>query len=350
LSSIETLVQEAGKLHFARARYRFEGPRRGARLTAAEAKMLTAGGFYHRVGDYARLMQEAVSTKSAQRAAFDFSISYDYGAELNGFANYFASLTPIDNTSHIQEEIKGVFDYYLDTYFEMFINGHADKINTVFSRQLAFVVLGTVRMYQATGIQSYLRRTAELCEVMLDFEKRFEDIAGNPVSGFLMGAHTNRTVFVDCHSAVLLALAEAAQYINDHRLAAAIDRGLGSYCLDTTTVDWIDGLRKVDVVAVSWVDDNGTRHKNNGFWNFHVGLTLRLFNALRSALDPALRAVVARHRDRIDLFEAVMLRQLERSTTRHPDGAEIRCSVFSGETNSETQPWAALGLFRHPYN
>jgi hypothetical protein len=350
LSGIETLVQEPGKLHFARARYRFEGPHRGARLTAAEAKMLTAGGFYHRVGDYARLMQDAVSAKSTQRVAFDFSVSYDYGAELNGFANYFVRLTLMSHTSAMQEEIKGIFDYYLDTYLHIFVNSQQGKLNCLFSRQLAFVILGTVTMYQATGSESYLRRSAELCEVLLDFEKHFADIAGTPVSGFLMGAHSNRTVFVDCHSAALLALTEAARYINDHRLAAAIDRGLGSYCLETTTVDWIDGPRRVDVVSVNWVDDHGTRHTNNGFWNFHVGLTLRLFSALRNAIDPALRTVVARHRNRIDLFEAVMLRQLEQSTIRHPDGTEIRCSVFSGETNSETQPWATLGLLRHPYN
>ncbi len=344
LSGIETLVQKPGKLHFARARYRFDGPCRGARLAAAEDKMLTAGGFYHRVGDYARLMRDAVSMKSDQRAALDFSVSYDYGAELNGFANYFISLSSVACSGKIRKEIGDMFDFYLNTYFELFIEGHFHQQNTVFSRQLAFVVISVAAMYQATGSQTYLRRLTQLCHVLLDFEKCFEDVAGHSVSGFVMGARSKRIVFVDCHSAALLALTEAARYINDPRLPAAIDRGLGSYCLETTKVDWIDGPRKVDVVAVSWVDDHGTRHTNNGFWNFHVGLTLRFFGALRNAPEPALRAILARHRDRIDLFEAVMLRQLEKSTTRRADCLEIRCSVLSTETNSETQPWSMLGL------
>ncbi len=348
LSGIETLVQQPGKLHFARARYRFAGACRGARLVAAEDKMLTAGGFYHRVGDYARLMRDAVSLKSNQRAAFDFSVSYDYGAELNGFASYFTSLSAVPCSGKIREKIKSIFDFYLDTYFELFIEGHVQQQNTVFSRQLAFVVLSVVAMYQATGSEVYLRRLTQLCHVMLDFEKCFSDIAGSTVSGFVMGALSKRIVFVNCHSAALLALTVAAGYVRDPRLAAAIDRGLGCYCLETTKVDWIDGAHKVDVVGVSWIDDHGSRHTNNGFWNFHVGLTLQFFSALRNASEPALRTVLARHCDRIDLFEAVMLRQLEKSTSHHADCLEIRCSMLSTETNSETQPWAALGLLRCP--
>ena len=347
LSAIETLVQEPGKLHFARSRYRFDGRCRGARLTAAEAKVLTAGGFYHRVADYAELMHEAVSSKSTQKAALDFSISYDYGVELNGFASHYSRLSSDGRFAQCCDELRQTFDFYLNTYFELFVHGHSNQKNTVFSRQLAFVVLSVVAMYRVTRSETYLRRLRQLCEVMLDFEKRFEDMAGAPVSGFLMGMQSSRIVFVDCHSAALLALTKATPYLDDPRLAPAIDRGLGSYCLQTTTVEWIDGPRKVDVVAVDWVDDQGSRHTNNGFWNFHVGLTLRLFSALRNASDPALRAIMARHRDRIDLFEALMLHQLEKSTTYHADGVEIRCSTLSGETNSETQPWATLGLLLH---
>jgi hypothetical protein len=344
LSGIETLVQKPGKLHFARARYRFDGPCRGARLTVAEDKILTAGGFYHRVGDYVRLMRDAVLMRGNQRAAFDFSISYDYGAELNGFAHYFSALSSRTNLNNTQEEIKHFFDFYLETYFSLFIEGHYQKKNTVFSRQLAFVILSVTTMYRATGTGTYLRRLAQLCEVMFEFEKRFDDVAGAPVSGFMMGAHSHRIVFVDCHSAALLALTEAAQYINDSRFAAVIDRGLACYCIETTKIDWHDGPHKIDAIAVDWIDDHGTRHTNHGYWNYHAGLTLRFFAALRKATDPALRTVAERHRERIELFEMIIRWHIERSLSWRESAVEIRSSVLSTETNSETQSWATLGL------
>jgi hypothetical protein len=139
-------------------------------------------------------------------------------------------------------------------------------------------------------------------------------------------------------------LAEATRQIPDPRFAAAIDRGLGCYCLETTRIDWHDGPRKADVISVAWVDDGGIRHTNNGFWNFHAGLMLRLFGALRNTSDPALQAVAARHRDRIGLFEMIIGWHIAHSLTWHDDAVEIRSSTFSTETNSETQPWAMLGL------
>jgi hypothetical protein len=344
LSSIETLVREPGKLHLARARYRFDGSCRGTRLAAVEDKMLTAGGFYHRSADYAKLIRGAVSTKSAQEVCFDYSLSYDYGAELNAFANYFAAMSSCAVDTQICEEIRSLFDLYLGMYFELFIDGHSHKQNTVFSRQLAFVVLGVITMYRATGAEAYLHRLAQLCEVMLDFEKRFDDVAGVPASGFMMGAQSQRTVFVDCHSAALLALTEAAKHIDGTRLAGVIDRGLGCYCIETTKIDWHDGPHKIDVIAVDWVDDHGTRHINHGYWNYHAGLTLRFFAALRNAVHPAFQAVAARHRERIELFEMIMRWHIERSFCWRDGALEIRSSVLSTETNSETQPWATLGL------
>jgi hypothetical protein len=242
-------------------------------------------------------------------------------------------------------EIKALFDLFLENYLEIFVGAHLSKQNTIFSRQLAFVILGVITMYRATGSAGYRERLAQLCDVLLEFEKRFEDVAGATVSGFMMGTHTQRIVFVDCHSAALLALTEAAEHIEDARFAAAINRGLGCYCLETTRIDWHDGPHKADIIAVDWVDDHGIRHSNNAFWNYHAGLTLRFFTALRASSDARLREAAVRHRSRIGLFEMIMRRQLEHSIFRQDGALEIRSSVLSTETNSETQPWAALGLF-----
>jgi hypothetical protein len=347
LEGIETLVRIPGEWHFARARYRFPGSCRGARLVAGEDKLLTAGGFYERADDYAAILRDAIARRPAQEMAYDYSMSYDYGAELNAFASLFAAASAYNSdggVAALRDELRATFDTFLEVYFELFVAAHRDKKNTVFSRQLAFVVVGLVTMYEATGAAPYRRRLAELCDLILEFEKRFEDVAGAAVSGFMMGVYTQRIVFADCNSAALFALAKAAPYVEDPRLAPAIDRGLGCYCIDTTRIDWHDGPHKVDVVAVEWVDDDGARKRNSAFWNYHVGLTLRLFAALRNSPEAALRAIAARHAERIELFETMMRRQVERSLYREDGAVEIRCSVLSGETNSETQPWATLGL------
>ena len=352
LASIQTEVQPAGKLYRAIATYAFPGPQRGGRLLTAEWKLITAGGFYNRVADYVGFVRDAAAARSVQRAAYDFSISYDYGVTINCFAKCFAvcaSGDVVPQTAGLQEELRSLFDLYLEYYFDVYVNEHARQPNTIFSRELAFVVLGVVTMYRATGADDYRRRLARLCDVLLDFEVRFEDVAGNPASGFLMRLDSPRAAYVDCHSAALLALTQAARYISDPRLAAAIDRGLAGFFLETCSVD-VGGRRKIDTVSTTMIDENGTRRTENPFWNFKVGMTLRFFNALRSTTDPALQAVAARHRDRIELFEIILRRQLERSITQRDDGVEIRIAEIAAETNSETQPWVMLGLLGHLYD
>jgi hypothetical protein len=352
LVTVETEVQPAGRLYRAAATYAFPGPQRGGRLVAAECKLITAGGFYNRVADYIGFVNDAVASRSAQHAAYDYSISYDYGVTINAFAKCFAvcasgDVTP--QTATLRDELRSLFNLYLDYYFDLYVNEHARQPNTIFSRELAFVILGVVTMYRATGDDDYLRRLGRLCDVLLDFEVKFLDVAGNPASGFLMRLDSPRAAYVDCHSAALLALTQASRYVRDQRLAAAIDRGLASYFLETCRVD-VGGPRKVDTVSTTMIDNHGTRRTENPFWNFKVGMTLRFFGALRNAVDPAVQAVAARHRDRIELFEIILRRQLERSITERDDGVEIRCAEIAAETNSETQPWVMLGLLGHPYD
>ena len=348
----ETEVRPAGKLHRAIATYAFPGSRRGERLVAAEWKLITAGGFYNRVADYVGFVRDAVATQSAQQAAYDFSISYDYGVTINAFAKCFAVCASGDvmpQPSKLVDELRSLFDLYLEYYFDLYVNEHTRQPNTIFSRELAFVILGVVTMYRATGAEDYRRRLGRLCDVLLAFEVLFEDVAGDPASGFLMRLDSPRAAYVDCHSAALLALTQASRYISDPRLAAAIDRGLAGYFLETCRVDE-GGPRRVDTVSTMMIDGHGVRRSENPFWNFKVGMTLRFFNALRNATDPALQAIAARHSDRIELFEIILRRQLERSISEREDGIEIRGAETAAETNSETQPWVMLGLLGHPYD
>ena len=352
LAALEVRVTQPGQLHLVRACYRFPGSCRGARLVAGEDKLLTAGGFYTRTGDYNELMRSAVAAKPNQRAALDYSVSYDYGAEINAFAKCYAvaaaeRITPQSKLA--PAELRALFDRYVDVYFDLFVSGHYQGKNTIMSRQLGFVILAVVTMYRATGDEAYRDKMRRLCDALLDFEVRFNDIAGQPASGFPYGMGTHRSAFVDGHSASLLALVQAARHLPDPRLAAAIDRGLAGFCIETTAID-LGHPVKIDVVSTSIGDDRGNRHNENSYWNFNVGLALRLFAALRASPDPELQQIAARHRERIELFELVLHWQLQRSITEHDDAIEIRTSVYSTETNSETQPWVMLGLLGHPYD
>jgi hypothetical protein len=350
LAELEVRVAQQGKLHLVRACYRFPGSCRGARLVVGEDKLLTAGGFYSRTADYAELMRHAVAARPTQRAALDYSVSYDYGAEINAFAKCFAvcSADPIIPAGQLPaEELRAAFDKYLDVYFDVFVRGHYEGRNTIMSRQLAFVILGVVTMYRATGDEAYRDQLRRLCDALLDFEVRFADVAGEPASGFTYGIGSHRVAFVDGHSASLLALTQAARYIDDQRLPAAIDRGLGGYCIETAAVHAGRDV-KVDVVSTSTGDAHGNRHTENSYWNFNVGLALRLFGALRNSAVPEIRQIAARHGDRIELLEFLLHRQLQRSITERDDSVEIRTSMYSAETNSETQPWVMLGLLGHP--
>jgi hypothetical protein len=350
LVGLDSWVKQQGRLHWVRARYRFDGSCRGARLVVAEDKVLTAGGFYDRTADYAAIIRNAVAAKATRGNPLDLSISYDYGAEINAFAKCFAvcaggHVSP--PPALLPEELRALFDRYLEHYFEVFVAGHQQRKNTIISRQLAFVILGAGTMYRATGCDGYRQQIRRLCEVLLDFEIRYDDLTGAPAGGFTYGIYSQRAAYVDGHSASLLALTQAARWVDDPRFAAAVDRGLASYCLETCRVV-TDRPLKIDTVSTVTVDGNGTRHSENAFWNFNVGLALRFFAALRNAADPALQAIAARHADRMELLEMVMRRQIEHSIIERDDCVEIEVATGGGETNSETQPWVTLGLFGHP--
>jgi hypothetical protein len=351
-SGIETVVQRWGRLHRAVARYSFPGSQCGARLVVGERKLLTGGGFYDRIADYAALIRGAASIPSTKQAVWDFSTSYDYGSKINAFAKCFAVCNAGNITTEPAihpDELRSLFDLYLNYYFEFFINLHAKQLISIFSRDLAFVILGVVTMYRATNAADYLRRLARLCDVLLEFEVRFYDIAGTPASGFLMRMNSVRAAFVDCHSAALLALTQAARFLEDPRFVAAIERGLSGYFVETGAVA-TGGLGESDTVSTRMVDRRGICRTENSFWNFKVGMTLRFFAALRNSPNPALRSIAARHGETMDLFEIVLRRQLARSITHAGESIEIRTAVSAGETNSETQPWVMLGLFGHPWD
>ena len=350
LLGLDVDVRPQGFLHQVIARYEFPGPHRGTRLIVTEDKVLTGGGLYDRISDYVALVRQAPRGGSKIGAVYDLSTSYDYGAKINAFAKCYAVCARcIDpEPASLIEELRHSFDRYLDYYFELFIDRHTERPNAIFSRDLAFVILGLATMYRATEVKGYLQRLRELCDILLGFEYRFDDLAGNQASGFLMRMNSPPIAYVDCHAAALLALTHATRFIDDPRLPAAIERGLRSYGIATCVEDIGDRMVKVDTVTTTMIHASGQNHAENSFWNFKAGMTLRCFSALCASPNPALQAIVQQHGPRLELLKMLLLRQISASITGHMDGVEVRTSVYSGETNSETQPWVMLGLLGHP--
>jgi hypothetical protein len=351
LAEIETVVQRWGRLRSAVARYSFPGLQSGTNLVVGERKLLTGGGFYDRLADYVALIRNEALAVSEQQAVRDLSTSYDYGSKINAFAKCFAvcKAGEVITDARDLDQLRSLFDAYLDYYYKLFVDNHAEQRNSIFSRDLSFVILGVVTMYRATKAADYLLRLARLCNILLEFEVRSYKISGNRASGFLMRMTSPRVAYVDCHSAALLALTQAVRYLDDPRLVAAIEHGLASYCVETCTVA-DSSPYAIDTVSTTVVDRLGTRRTENAFWNFKAGMTLRFFAALRRSSHPSLRSIVARYGERMDLFETVLRGQLERSIIHAGESIEIRTAVSAAETNSETQPWVMLGLFGHPYD
>ena len=284
LAGIETVVATQGQLDRVIARYEFPGRHRGGRLVAAEHKLITAGGFYDRVGDYAALMREASAAMGSQRAACDFSISYDYGATLNALAKCFAvaaagQAPPEADIS--PDALRAAFDETLSYYCELYGYRHEIRPERDLFARAGLCVLGVATMFRATGAAEYLRRLVRLCEVLLDFEMPFEDKAGGAASAFLM-RHDNRdAAYFDCQSAALLALTQAAAIVEDPA-ARGRDRARvwRPTALATCAVE-LPQPYKIDTVAVELPGGRTAGQHHTGFWNFKAGLALRFFAALR---------------------------------------------------------------------
>ena len=274
---IETEVRTQGQLDRVIARYRFAGAHRGGRLVASEVKMITAGGLYDQVGDYAALLREAAAP-AMRRSACDFSISYDYGATINALAKCFAlsgaASAPTDLVAR-QSELRGLFDFTLGQYIRFYLDEYGSRPDAIFSRELAFAALGAATMHRATGCPGYRRQLELLIDVLLEFEMRFESRGGTAASGFLMRKDNPNPVYLDCQSAALLALTQAAGIMQDPRLPEIIERGIAAYRLAPQAIDLGAGGR-IDTVGMVSPDAAGEIGET-AFWNFKAGLTPEVF-------------------------------------------------------------------------
>ncbi|WP_338663056.1 hypothetical protein VQH23_23320 [Pararoseomonas sp. SCSIO 73927] len=344
LSALSIVAREEGKLHWVVAEHAFPGAHRGGRISAEETKLLTSGGFYDRVEDMAAIIGAEAAAAPSQ--PIDLSLSYDYGVELAAFARRARMLARAGNAAGpVVEEALGMHDQLLAAYEENMLAPAAADPRAIFSRPLSFVVMGLVDALAVTGSPRHHEALRRAVDALLTFERPMRDAAGGEVSVFPMGQ--GEPPYLDCHAAAVLALARAATALEDPRIAPALDRALGAYALGTHAVD-LGGPVRQDGVVVDATDETGGRHAHGSFWNYSAGLSLRGFAALRRSSRPEVREVLSRHGERLELFETLMRRQVARSIRERGDALEIRTSVPSAESNSETQPWVAMGIIDDP--
>jgi hypothetical protein len=228
-------------------------------------------------------------------------------------------------------------------YHNNFQNTAPGEASQIFSRSLAFVALAYAEMAEATNDLDYVSALHETCDVIARFERQNIAVDGTPQSAFVMSSTQDSLPYADCHFACLFALAKATAVLKENRWLPAVDRGLAALRIDTMRIDF-EGPKKQDVVGVDYVDRKGQRHTMEMYWSFKSALCLRFLNFIKSSSHEGLRLIWAKHEERVSILEMLIHLRLRKSLRYHQDGIEILTSVLSSETNSETQPWAALGL------
>ena len=346
LHSLNATCSPEDRLHWVVAEHRFAGPQSG-RLVAGERKVITAGGFYDLADIYATTLAGLAARGDTGAPAIDPSISYDYGAELLAFTRCYCALTaknpPVDDAT-LCCLLRDRIDHFCDVYQTHFMTPFRANASAIFSRSVAFMALALADMVELTGEPRYVAPLRDACEIILSFECRNRDVAGQPQSAFVMGREAGSLPYVDCHSSCLLALVRATDVLDDGQWLASIDLGLRAYRVDTQAIEFDRTLHKQDVVAVDYLATDGTRHAMPAFWNYQIGITLRMLNALRASRRDDLRAVWQLHAPRFTTLEWMLRHRVEQCLRRREDATEIRTSVLSSETNSETQPWVAVAL------
>jgi hypothetical protein len=346
ISAIRATSNTSGQLHWLVSEHRFEGAWRGARLVAAERKIITSGGFYDEPARYATVLARYALRSTDGIAPVDLSISYDYGAEVKAFARCFRTLStdnPPVKDAPLRQELHRLVEHFHTTYQTHFIAPYRHNASRIFSRSIAFMALAYADMVAAIDDPIYKSALREACDIVSTFERQNEAVNGSIQSGYLMGQESDSLPYPDCHSSCILALVRGTELLDVPDWLQGIDRGVAAFRVDTVLVHFF-GAQKQDVVGVDYRLPDGSRRTLDTFWNFNGGLTLRLFNAMRSSRHRGLMEIWARHAVRLEALELLIRYRIKQSFRPRGDAIEILSSSLSAETNSETQPWVALAL------
>lgn len=344
LTRITAREHKRGRLHRVRHTYGL-GRVDAAGASITEHRMVTGGGYYDRLGPYAAAMSGADGDNDHGTA--DPSMTYDIGAELNAvavhllFAHRGAYATPPGQAR--LDALTAWYDRHTERYFDFIRPGSPDELDRVFTRGVAFVVLSLDCMVRATNHPRHRALLATGVRLVLAALRRHPDapdphaIFGDPWS--------EHYPFLDNHAACILALARAAWHGDpDGAIARAVHEAIRGIRLHSGTID-IGGGHLVAYDGLAVVNPPGKRpHVDSGFWNYKLGVALRALHATLAATEAGVLATTPDQRLQIQLRIDLARHQLAPSFRSHGPQVEMLTSRLAGETNSETQPWVALGL------
>ncbi len=305
-------------------------------LTIVEKKVLLAGGLYNNIHAYDRIFSQLDGFPG-----LDLSISYDIGAELNGVAAAYLAdkrrlavdraATPLIYTN----ETRRWLDETLDSYMSNFVVKVGHHYPYIFSRGEAFVLLAVDLMHAATGDPKYIDVARRLADVLLTFQSR----KGKSAGGFRC---TGGDVCMDCHAAALVALSRAAILLNERRYALAVKRGFELYSLDSAAATGED--------IFVWMVPEGN-HRDSYYLIYKAGLLLRSLEGVGLLAERGLLRLTRDEWAHVQKLRSSATNYIAQTVHARGELQELLTSYKSGETNSETQAWALLGLYpiEHEY-
>jgi len=335
---------EAGRMASVHAEYRCATVSSRKALSVRETRLLTAGGYYDKVAEYEALVHEP----EAAQWCHDPSMTYDTGVELNAVATYLFFATRDRTAPGVAADrlstLRAWYDRHLALYLDHIRPGEPHQHERIFVRGLAFVILSLDVMERCFPDASY-RGTADLLTGLLrDTEV---PVKGQPDAGLFSNgpASDPSRPELDSQGAALLALARRACANGpDASLSAAIERGVMALriAVPHAATYGNDPLDHETLVIGKDVADEELI--DTGFWTYKLGLVLRALAVIAAGCTHGrihLSQSALSHMARLDAAGrgAVM-----RSAVHRREGIEILTSHNAGETNSETQPWVAMGL------
>ena len=338
--------QKAGMLHWLGLLYTVGTVPAGGRVAVTEERMLTGGGYYDALEHYETVLRQGGG------GAYDPSMTYDIGAELNAvavqivLANHGCYARP--PAPERLAQLKTWYDRHLERYFGFIRPGSADDLSRVFTRGIGYVVLSLDCMYRATGDASYRERMDVAVQLILRMGRRLP--CGRDEHDLTFGdVWASHVPFLDNHAACLLGLVRAAYHGDpDGVLALAISEAVLGIKLHTAVVT-LNPKHTIVADSLATIDCGADRHADTGFWNFKLGVVLRAMWAIRRAISSNVLPLNSQTCCRVAIRRDLCIELLATSIRLEAGlGSEVITQVLTsriaGETNSETQPWVALGL------
>ena len=346
LSAVVANGQKAGMLHWVALSYVIGRVEPGATVSVAEERMLTGGGYYDALEHYETVLRAGLG------GGYDPSMTYDIGAELNAVAAQIVLAAHGCYANPPSPErlatLTAWYDRHLQRYFDFIRPGSADDLARVFTRGIGYVVLSLDCMLRATGAAHYRERMDVAVGLILRMGRRLP--CGRDEHDLTFGdVWSSHVPFLDNHAACLLALSRAI-YHGDP--SGALARAIGEAVLGIklhTGVITLNPQHTIAADSLATIDCGTDRHADTGFWNFKLGVVLRAMHVIERAvtagvltLDPLVQRRVALRRDLC--IELLGMSMRWHQTADGSPIMEVLTSRIAGETNSETQPWVALGL------